>query len=83
MTAEPENLTIQMLKTIRREQDEHRSLLLGLIDQGRRVERRMSEMRDDLELMIKSELMGRLTHFEIRMDEKIEHAFEQKTSPTP
>jgi len=83
VASEAENLTHQMLKTIRREQEEHRTLLLGVIDQGRRLERRMSEMRDDLELMIKSELMGRLTHFETRMDEKLEQAFEQKTSPTP
>lgn len=83
MAAEPENLTLQMLKAIRREQEEHRTLLLGLIDQGRRSERRMSEMRDDLELMIKSELMGRLTHFETQMDEKLDQALGQKTSPTP
>ena len=83
MASEAENLTHQMLKAIRREQEEHRTLLLGLIDQGRRSERRMSEMRDDLELMIKSELMGRLTHFETQMDQKLEQAFEQKTSPTP
>lgn len=61
MAVEPDTLTPQMLKTIRREQDEHRALLLGLIDQGRRVERRVSELRDDLELMIKPELRRRGT----------------------
>ena len=34
------------------------SLLLGLTDQVRRMDRRLGEQTDDLELMLKAELMG-------------------------
>jgi hypothetical protein len=30
-----------------------------------------SETRDEIELMLKSELLGHLTHFETQIDEKI------------
>jgi len=36
------------------------------------LSRRIDDSKDDLEIMFKSELMGRLTHFETRIDEKIE-----------
>lgn len=32
---------------------------------------RIAESRDELELMLKSELMGRFTHFETQMDERL------------
>ena len=32
---------------------------------------RIAETRDEIELMVKSELMGRLTHFETQMDERL------------
>jgi len=48
-----------------------RSLVLSQIDYSRRVERRLSEMRDDLEMMFKSELMGRVGNFEIRIGQTI------------
>jgi hypothetical protein len=35
------------------------------------LERRMSDLTAELKLMLKSELMGRLTHFETQMDEKL------------
>ena len=58
-----------------------RSLLLSQVEQGRRLDRRIveverrlgtieariSEVSDDLELMLKSELMGRLGHLEVTM----------------
>ncbi len=63
---------------IRKENNEMRSLLLALVDQTRRVERRMADMErrlgdverrlgevvSDVELMVKSELMGRMGIFE-------------------
>ena len=53
---------------VRQENAEMRSLMLSLVDQGRRTERRLEELRDDLELMLKAELMGRLGHFETGME---------------
>jgi hypothetical protein len=35
------------------------------------IERRIGETRDEIELMLKSELLGHLTHFETQIDEKI------------
>ena len=35
------------------------------------VERRISDTRAEIELMLKAELLGRLTHFETQMDERI------------
>ena len=63
---------------IRKENNEMRSLLLALVDQTRRVERRMADMErrfgdverrlsevvSDVEMMVKSELMGRMGIFE-------------------
>ncbi len=34
-------------------------------------ERRISDTRAEIELMVEAELLGRLTHFETRMDERI------------
>jgi hypothetical protein len=60
-----------LLRAIRRENADFRTLLLGLVTQGQRLERRMGEldrrmieMRDDIELMLKSEVMGRETRIE-------------------
>ena len=67
----PENLTLELLRTIRRENADFRTLLLGLVTQGQRLERRMGEldrrmieMRDEVELMLKSEVMGREARIE-------------------
>lgn len=56
----------------RAELRDHRSLLLLQVEQGKRVERRLSELRDELELMLRAEIMGRLGHFEIQMDRRLE-----------
>lgn len=57
----------------RRELDTMRSLLLALVEQGRRTERRITELKDDLELMIRAELMGQMT--------RLERAFERRIDP--
>lgn len=69
----------RLLQEIQAEQREQRtelrdvrSLLLAQVDHGRRVERRLSELRDDLELMFKSEMMGRLGNFEIAMERRLD-----------
>jgi hypothetical protein len=36
---------------------DQRDLLLALVEQGQRLERRITETRDDIELMLKAELM--------------------------
>jgi hypothetical protein len=43
----------------------------------KRLSRRVDDVKDDLEIMVKSELMGRLTHFETRIDQKIEEMLAQ------
>jgi len=57
-----------------------RSLTLALVDQGRRLDRRFTEFRDDMELMVKAELMGRLGHFEIRIENRLS-AIEDRLPP--
>ena len=62
-------LLLELLKEIRNEMRDYRALLLESIDQARTLERhmdarllaldqRVAELKDDLELVIKSELMG-------------------------
>lgn len=67
---------LQEIQTEQREQRvelrDMRSLLLAQVDYGRRVERRLSELREDLELMFKSELMGRLGNFEIGIERRLD-----------
>ncbi len=64
-------MLLEVLQEIRRELRDQRPLLLELIAQGRSLElhvdtqllvldQRVKELRDDLELLIKSELMGLL-----------------------
>jgi len=70
-------LLIEVLKEVRQELRDHRTLLLEAIDQGRALERhvdvallaidkRFEELRDDLELVIKSELMGLVGDLDLR-----------------
>ena len=68
-----------------------RSLLLSQVEQGRRLDRRIveverrlgtieariSEVSDDLELMLKSELMGRLGHLEVTMGHRFDDLAER------
>ena len=81
--AEIEDLLVPMLRDIRKEQTDHRTLLLSLVDAVRRMEQRLDTRlgevessirasRDDLELMLKAELLGRLTHFETMLEQRID-----------
>lgn len=47
-----------------RELRDMRPVLLGLVDQVRRIERNQSELKQDIELMIRAELMGQTTRLE-------------------
>jgi hypothetical protein len=71
-------LMLSILKEIRVELRDHRTLLLQLADGSRRhdrrfndMERRLGDLSAELELMVKSELMGHLSHFETQIDEKL------------
>jgi len=68
---------------IREENGSIRTVLLGLVEQGRRTERRVAELdrrldevKDDMELMIRSEMMGRLGNFEVRFERRLEEMAE-------
>jgi len=67
-------------KTLRREVGEVRSLAVALAEQGRRIERRVAEVRDDIEVMVKAELMGRLGHFEAQLEARLE-SIEDRLAP--
>ena len=51
---------------------DQRTLLLGVADGLRRMDRRMSELKDDLELMIRSEIIGRLANHETPFEAKLD-----------
>lgn len=59
------------LAAMRRETSDVRHLTLATADYLRRFERRVSELKDDVELMLKSELMGWAANFETRLDSKL------------
>jgi predicted nucleic acid-binding Zn-ribbon protein len=91
--AEPDNsLMMTILKELRADMRQQRTLLLQVAEATHRhdrrfdeierrfgdverrfgdVERRISDTRAEIELMLKAELLGRLTHFETQMDERI------------
>jgi len=72
-----EALKLEVLKEVRQELRDHRALLMEAIDQGQSLERhldttllalskRVDELRDDVELIIKSELMGLVADLDLR-----------------
>jgi hypothetical protein len=78
MPSADDALLLSILKELRVELREHRTMLLQLVDASRRhdrrfddLERRFGDLRGELELMLKGELMGRLSHFETQIDEKL------------
>lgn len=81
MSDQPTNIVIRLLQEVRREMADQRDLLLALVEQGQRLERRITETRDDIELMLKAELMGRMGNFESRFEARLE-ALEAATAPT-
>lgn len=74
-------LLLSTLRDIRRDQRETKELLVALTkhvsELEKRLARRVDDVKDDLEIMIKSELMGRLTNYETRIDQKIEELLAQ------
>jgi hypothetical protein len=68
-------LLASLLRDIRKEQTEQRTLLLSVVDHVRKMEQRLDArimgVRDDLELVLKSELLGSLTNFETRIEQRL------------
>ena len=60
--------TLQEARALRKEVADIRTLTLHAIEYSRRIERRVSEQRDDLELMIKAELGGAFAHMQTQME---------------
>ena len=76
---EPASLTVEILpelrdemRLFRREQTDMRSLALATYERTKRLERRLEEVRDDLETAIKMEIMGRLANFETEMEKRLD-----------
>ena len=64
--------TLQETRATRKEMAEVRSLSLQTIDYARRIERRVAEQRDDLELMLKAELGGSMAHMQTQLDNHLQ-----------
>jgi hypothetical protein len=64
------------LRRLHRELADVRTLTLQGAEQGRRLERSILDLRDELALLLKIEIDGRLGNFELRMaqiiDEKVD-----------
>jgi predicted nucleic acid-binding Zn-ribbon protein len=78
MTEADNALMLAIPRELRAELRQHRTMLLQLVDATRRhdrrfeeIETRISDTRAEIELMLKAELFGRLTHFETQMDERL------------
>lgn len=72
LSARLSHQTLQELRALRKEVGDVRSLALQTVDYTRRVERRMGELRDDLELMIKSEVGAALAHMQTQIENYIQ-----------
>lgn len=77
MSTEPDKLILPHLRALRSELADVRTISLASVDHARRIERRLDEVRDDLELMIKAEPVGRLGHFETQIEAQTDRMREQ------
>lgn len=70
-------------RLMRREMDDVRALVVGLADQNRRIDRHIGDVQADLELMIRSEIGGRMSNLgsriEARTDRQIDELIERLT----
>ena len=85
---EPEDLTLRMLREIRREQDVARqdsrstNELIVLLTRevqrlGLKIDRSIAELRDELELAIKVETTGRAAYSETRVETRLGEEIEE------
>ncbi len=83
-------LMLRILREVRADQAQHRTLILQTIDTLRRMDQRLDArisavdlriagLHDNLELMIKSEIMGRMTNFETKYEHRLDK-LEETTS---
>ncbi len=64
--------TLQEARALRKDVADVRTLSLQTIEYAPRIERRMSEQRDDLELMIKAELGGSLANMQTQLENHLQ-----------
>jgi hypothetical protein len=68
------------LKKVRSDVADVRTHTLQVGEYARRLDRRLSELGDDLAVMLKGELVGRLGHFEITVDNRLEELSSRLTA---
>lgn len=66
--AQQSKLQMQELRQVRKDLADIKRLLNGTYDLARGIERRETELRDDIELMVKMELGGSLANMQTTMD---------------
>lgn len=74
--------TLEEMRQLRKDFNEMMRLVVSGHDLTRRVERRQTELRDDLELMIKMELGGALANVQTSIEHslrRMEHSIEEVT----
>ena len=76
LKADMTSVKTDMTDTRKRLRD-HRLLLSALGEQGRRTDRHVTELRDELELMIKTAVIGRLGDFETTVGHRLDILKEQ------
>jgi len=71
-------------RAIRKDIRDVTKVALSTLDHGRRVERNLAELRrhldeirDDIELVVKSEIMGRFADVETRLDARLDQAINE------
>lgn len=89
-----QTLTVAILREIRADARKLQDLVLLSIESSRRrfdaierkieaVDRQVEDAASDIELMVKSELMGRLGNFETKIDRRIAETEDQFASQVP
>ncbi len=85
------SLLVSVLREMRGAMRDFRTICFATTEAVRRVDRRLDDIErrigttgGDIEMMLKGELLGRLTHFETktRIDERLA-AFEDRAVPSP
>ena len=71
------------LRKLRGELGDVRTLTLQNTDYARRLDRNSHELKDDLELMLKAEIIGRLGHFETRMEQMLDDKLDALRADLP
>lgn len=72
--------TLQAMQTeqrqVRKDLADIRHLALAIVEQHNRSDRRLIDVKDELELMIRAEIMGRLANFETRTVDTVVRALD-------